>query len=470
MLDEEVIIKDAKNSSERFLLINTILMVLVPALLLGCETETTKTLFVALGILAPINVIVYRRVWIDALTGTIRLYVLSLIPFVISAIIAIIGTFTCLLSDNNGNVSGFFRLVTDNNSLFVSTTRSFLNPTISELTLMFAAACAVSMFFITESRYIIRRIFLYCAVGAAVFAMFGFLYKLPMLSKMILPVFGDETFSTFRDKSQWSAFAITWLGAALSIVIYSSQRYRLATFVLSLKFIAIVIVSVLLLSVLIVGSTLEILLALILVSLGFLFVCLDTIPTKGNLERHYTSKFIRSKYKKLKLSIAPLSYFVIFVLASLGTVFSAMSLYEEYQIKVNAAFNESAYIQEEALELVGERPLFGWGTASFKNIYAFKQGADLGDSPYTSPNSDLLKKLVENGYIGLFLVLITPFVFFVRWLFKFNFSRSGIVLFATTLSIIVLSIFESPLQSAAVLQSFWLVLMGTFKWEDCNVR
>ena len=81
MLDEEVIVKDAKNGSERMLILNVILMVLVPAVLFGGNTDLATGLFVALGILAPLNVINYKRIWIDAPNGTIPFYFLSLLPF-----------------------------------------------------------------------------------------------------------------------------------------------------------------------------------------------------------------------------------------------------------------------------------------------------------------------------------------------------------------------------------------------------
>ncbi len=470
MLDEDVILKDAKNASERFLLTNAMLMVLVPALFLGGESDATKTLFVALGILAPINVFTYRQIWIDAPTGTIRRYLLSLLPLFVSIAIYICGTFDSLLWESEKSSEGYFRLITKNPSLIVSASSSTLSSFISEFTMLSAAACAFSIFFITDSRYIIRRIFLFCAAGAAIFAMFGFLYKIPLLSKIILPIFGDDAFSTFKDSSQWSGFAIAWIGAALSIIIYSSQRYRLFTFLISLKFIAISIVAILLLSILVAGSYLDILLALILTSLGFILVCIDTIPTQENLERHYTSKYVHSKYKKLKLSVAPAFYFLIFVVTFVGAIFVTKSLVDSYDDKTNPVLVERANIKADAIQLVKERPIFGWGTASFKNVFAFRQGADFGDAPYSSPKSDLLKKLVENGYVGIFLLAISPFIFFVRWLVKFRFSKSGMVLCVATLSILILSIFEGPLQSAATLQSFWLLLITTFKWEDCEVR
>lgn len=66
MLDEEVIVKGSKHSGERLLIVNVIMMVMVPALIFGGNSELARGLFIALGIVAPLNVINYKRIWIDA--------------------------------------------------------------------------------------------------------------------------------------------------------------------------------------------------------------------------------------------------------------------------------------------------------------------------------------------------------------------------------------------------------------------
>ena len=114
MLDEEVIVKDAKNGSERLLILNVILMVLTPAVLFGGNSDLATGLFIALGILAPLNVINYKRIWIDAPNGTIPFYFLSVLPFVISMVIAIIGIFNNVLISSEVGTKGFFRLYTEN--------------------------------------------------------------------------------------------------------------------------------------------------------------------------------------------------------------------------------------------------------------------------------------------------------------------------------------------------------------------
>ncbi len=479
MLDEEVIVKDAKNGSERLLILNIIFMVLLPAVLFGGNSDLATGLFIALGILAPLNIVNYRRIWIDAPTGTIRLYLLSVLPFIISFAIAIVGIFNNVLIPSEIGSKGFFRLDTESTASIVSATNSVLSVLTPELVSLSAVACALSLFFVTDSRYIIRRIFFFCVLGAAILALFGFIYNaLNMIPKFILPSFGKDAFSTFTDASQWSAFAILWLGGAMTIAAYSAQRYRLLTFLYSLKFISLLSATLLLFSVLSVGTPIEKVFALLLTSISYAIIGLDTIPTAENLERHWTSKYVHSKYKKLKLSIAPICYLTIALITLLSAISLGIESYNNQNEKLitsegnenRISIVERTNVLKDAQSLLDSRANFGWGTGSFINVFSFKQGADLGDAPFPSPKSDLLQKLVENGYVGLALVIITPLVLFIRYLIKHSFSKSGIILFITSLLVAILTVFDNPMQSIAVLQSFWIILIGTFKWEDCEVK
>lgn len=479
MLDEEVIVKDAKNGSERMLILNVILMVLMPAVLFGGNSDLATGLFIALGILAPLNVINYKRIWIDAPNGTIPLYFLSLLPCIISLVIAVIGIFNEVLIPSEEGAKGFFSLDISNTALIVSASESALSTLTSELVSLSAIACALSLFFITDSRYIIRRIFFFCVIGAAIIAVFGFTYNvLKMIPNFILPSFGDNAFATFTDASQWSAFAILWLAGALTIAAYSAQRYRVLTFLYSLKFISLLSALILLLSILSVGTPIERVFALLVMSISCAIICADTIPTKKNLERHWTSKYVHSKYKKLKLSIAPIIYAIISLTSICAGIIIGLNSYNNPDERMLLDKNDTSQITilertnilEDVQPLIELRPQFGWGSGSFMNVFSFRQGADLGDTPYQSPKSDIIQKLVENGYIGFALTTITPLIFLIRWLIKRTFSKSGIILFATSILLLILAIFDNPMQSIAVLQSFWIIIIGLFKWDDCEVK
>ena len=134
------------------------------------------------------------------------------------------------------------------------------------------------------------------------------------------------------------------------------------------------------------------------------------------------------------------------------------------------SLSERQALLDDSMDIVRLNPEFGWGTASFGNVLAFYQGSDLGDSPWPTPGSDLLHKLIENGYVGLFLSAITPLCFFAMWLARRDFSLSGIMMFATVGVFLVLAAVDYPFQSIAVQSSFWVLLMSAFRWDNAEVR
>jgi len=479
MLDEEIIVKDAKNGSERLLIWNVVLMCLLPAVLFGGNSDLATGIFIALGILAPLNVVNYRRIWIDAPPSTIPLYTLTLLPFAAAVLISACGLFNGALISSESGTKGFFKLVTNDPSAIVSAADSAIAALSPDLVALAAAACAFSMFFITESKYILRRIFFFCAAGAAILALFGFFYNaIGMIPKFILPSFGNDAFSTFTDSSQWAAFAIIWIGGAMTIAAYSAQRYRLLTFSYSLKFFSLLIAAILLFSVLDVGTPLERAVGLSLMGAGCALLFADTFPTKRNLARHWTSRYVHSKYKKLKLSLAPAVYLCISAACFFSAAATAAGSWRNpnERLIVNEisadkiTLAERVNIYDDSRELISMRPAFGWGSGSFANVFSFRQGADLGPTPFRSPQSDLLQKIVENGYVGLGISLCAPLAFLIFWITRRKLSKAGSMLFLTSGALALVAVFDNPLQSIAVLQSFWIILVGAFKWDTCNNR
>ena len=66
MLDEEAVLNGARNGNESFLVANVLAMTAIPALLLGGGSALAGGLFLAFGVLAPLNVLAYSRGWTDA--------------------------------------------------------------------------------------------------------------------------------------------------------------------------------------------------------------------------------------------------------------------------------------------------------------------------------------------------------------------------------------------------------------------
>jgi len=237
--------------------------------------------------------------------------------------------------------------------------------------------------------------------------------------------------------------------------------------------------AVLYLSVLYCGTPLEKLLGSLLASFGLLMLAVDTAPTKRNMSRHWTSKYSRTSRSAFLNLAVPFACYAAAAAAILSlAVYSAASSAKNPEERLLAdssnpcaiTLAERKALASDSAELIEMRPIFGWGSASFPNVFAFKQGGDLGSSAWISPCSDLIQKLVEGGLFGLALLFVMPLAFFVRWLARWDFSVSALVMFAACAAVAALSVADYPFQSIAVQSGFWIILMSAFRWDDADVR
>ena len=145
MRDEDVVIKTERHGSERLLVWNVVAMVLVPSLLFSGHSALSVGLFIALGILAPINVVVYKRVWLDAPRFNTQKYFLALVPYLISLGIVCVGVASPSVTVEMMDGMEYFVLNTDNPSLITSSAISGTHAILGELEILAAAACAAQL-------------------------------------------------------------------------------------------------------------------------------------------------------------------------------------------------------------------------------------------------------------------------------------------------------------------------------------
>jgi len=482
MLDEEVIIKNTKHGSERLLIGNVLLMFALPAIFFGGSSDFITGIFIALGIVAPINVFIYKRMWIDADPHTLRYYLLAVSPYVASLIITLIGLSSPTISTVNIGSREYFSLAKDNSDLISSAAGGFLPAVIPDLTTLACAACALSIYFVTDSRYILRRLLFFCSLIAAGIAVVGFFYEAIISVKGFenLPTFGSGSFFTFPDKSWWAAFALIWLGAALTVALYSAQRFRIFTFAYSLRFFALAVALVLFLSIIYCGTPLEKILAMAVAGFACVLLTIDTVPTHNNMSRHWTSRYARNMRNAFtSIVVVPSICYAVLAATLLSIsvfIFIDSANNKDEMLVVDSSNENSMTISQrralliDSVDIVELKPLFGWGSSSFPNVFSFYQSSDLGDMAWDTPHSELIQKIIENGIVGLLLAIITPLVFFIKWLLKFDFSTSGLVLLATIGAFMILVITDCPLHCTAAEMSFWIILISLFKWDNAEIR
>lgn len=480
MRDEDVVIKTERHGNERLLVWNVVAMVLIPSLLFSGHSALSVGLFIAMGILAPINVVVYKRAWLDAPRFNTQKYFLALVPYFASLAIICIGAASPSVTLEMLDDMEYFSLNADNPSLLTSSAISGTHAILGELEILAAAACALSIYFITESRFVMMKIFMVCTVIAGFLALFGFAYAfVNSVDVLQMPALGRNFFSTFPDSSQWAAFALLWMAAAFVVASYTSQRFSPMTILLSARFGSIVVALVLLGSIFCCATALEKAMSLVVAAFGFAILAADVLPTKSSMIRHAPeSKRVRMA-KSPSIMIAPFSvYTLLAVSAAVGA--AAVWLCDlsgpSEELIANAQHSnvisaqERAAILSDVKEPMEMRPLFGWGSESFPTVFSFYQGVDLGEGVWFTPKSDLLEKLFENGIVGLAISLATPLCFLLLWIVRRQYSIQTLLLFSALAAVLVMSVFGSPFASTSVLISFWVVMMTAFRWSNAEVR
>ncbi len=482
MLDEEVIIKTPKHSCEIYLISNILIMLATAAFLFGGSAHFSEALLITMGIIAPINVLIYKHVWLDAKPLTTTKYALLLSPYLIVLLLTIFSFFNPLITEEIFGSSTYFSLNNLNSALPATAAYDMLVAILSDLTTISVVACALSIYFITDSRFILRTIFFWSAIIVAVLSLLGFVFIFVydfFNVNLHFEILGPRSFATFPDKFHWSSFATIWLGATLAISLYSSQNFNFNNFIFSFRFMVLALAAVIFASAIYTATPMQMLSIYGLCCLGFMLLALDVRPTELNLTRHEPNRSWHSKKKRFTRGIAPMFLYgiialVMFVMAA-KTLNDSLFDPEERMLcdstdKYSITYKERIELFNNSYKVAAERPLFGWGTSSYPVVMAFKQDSSMGYSPWLSPRSDLLKIIIENGVVGLFLVALTPMIFFLFWVLRCSISKSGLLMFVTCTMILLQSVLDYPFQSPAVLLSFWILFVGMFKWENAKVR
>ncbi len=474
MLDEDVVIKTARNNNERMLIVNVLFMAFFPALFLGENYDLVVGIFAASGIIAPVNMVNYFYSWTFAPLGRVRDMLLYSLPFLASIAIAAFAAFNPSLSVITSGDLEYFELLRSGGNVPSSSCYGALAPFSAEFVSLAAFWSGLSIFMITDSRFIIRKILTWGAVSAAAITLVG------AFAVLVWNYEGElsENFSRTGFSPYWPSFCVIWCGAALAMSLYSVHKFRLFPFLYSQKFMCFCAAAVLAFFVFREGKTVHQTAVSLLAAAAFSILAFEVVPMKFNARKHKMLRYLTDHSKRLaKMRVPFVCYAAVAALGWWGAVSGAAKICADTSVLWNetAGANSEGFVSKKALTedalkmLDSEHLLFGYGTASFPNAFSFFQGSDLGVSSWASPDSDLLQKLVENGVVGLVLSSATFVFLLLRWLWKRSFSRSGIVMFATLAVVLAASAVEAQMQSVAVLAGFWVLAMSLFRWDDAGV-
>lgn len=122
-------------------------------------------------------------------------------------------------------------------------------------------------------------------------------------------------------------------------------------------------------------------------------------------------------------------------------------------------------LRKSAWDLFMERPLFGWGFESFKEVLPFFIDDRLVSVRHSRAASDSLQYLAEFGFIGCLLILALLLTLWVKVAWRKNTSYFANYLWLSCLPIVFLTFLDSPFMSPAVFFSFFLTFFIAVRWS-----
>lgn len=479
MRDEDVLITDFRYLSEVLLLANVSVCFFLACILYAVNYTLAMGVVQISGAFAVANIFYYRTSWSDSEAGTRTKFLFSFLPYIALLVIAGIAAFSGIVAPSDNSLAPeFYTIDLSSPKLIVSAAISPLKGLYGEITTVAVAALALSLFFITDSRYVLKRILAACLLPAALLAILGFTMVLfdGQNAVINLGVIGKNSFSVFVDSAHWAAFAILWLGVAFMVMLYQGQRFSLDGFVLSKRFLVLAVAVLLYASVIYVNTAAYCIIASLVFACGMAILAVDAFPDRKTQIKYWP-------YPNERFEISPkirclLPCVVYALLAATGLFFAAKYalLSTDFYYFFNPQNSEAISVADkdnilaDIYPIIKNRQWFGWGVMSFPYLYGFFQGADMGQTLWGTSGSSLLDAILQRGYVGVALCCIVPLIFAVCFFVKNKLSASVIPVCIGLLGLAITALFANSLQSPLVCLSYMLVLFAVFSWGKAKIR
>ncbi|MGE9295314.1 MAG: O-antigen ligase family protein [Puniceicoccales bacterium] len=311
---------------------------------------------------------------------------------------------------------------------------------------------------VVVSRHAVARVLWLLFLNAIVLALVGGITTIMRWEK-ILATFTPaqpDFFSMFPSGHQWAAFGLFWVVVGFGMLFHIKRRGNWRS-LLENKGIWLIGGWLLIIwSVYETGAPVH--RFLLGVALGLMSLRVGTA-----LIRHLRTGVFSVLLGAL-FSLAGLALTASAAIYFVNELFAAQTDETLMPFGVPLAVHEALW--RDAWSLFMERPLFGWGAGSFSEVFVFHQQVDLGNAIYSSPQSDLLRGLVEHGAAGVLLWLAFP----VSLAFAFaRLKTRGALshyLWAGATLLALLGVVTQPFMSPANMVCFFMALPMAYKWSE----
>jgi O-antigen ligase len=135
-------------------------------------------------------------------------------------------------------------------------------------------------------------------------------------------------------------------------------------------------------------------------------------------------------------------------------------------VAINPEALTDRYLRESALDLILQRPLFGWGFESFPYAAPFYNNDNLGNSLNLHAQSDYLHYLSEFGLFGCLAIVVFILTLAVRYFLSKKTQIFSNHLLIACLSVFIIALIDSPFMSPTVTLSFWVLFLCALRYGN----
>ena len=308
----------------------------------------------------------------------------------------------------------------------------------------FGAAYILSslLYLIPKSRNFFERLLPLPCIGAVILAAFGFIQKGLGMAKPPLSngTWSEDFFAFFPYDGHWAAFAMIWCCVCISMSLLHARYEDNTQFINSTAPWYLTGGLLLGASALLVQALLPAVMLLLTLCIMLLFTAFEYLNNPK--ETHRTV-----------------------IAGSCGVASSVALGYAIIRIFQHNAFSDQRLeLQRAAWDMFKDKPLFGWGIDSYEKLLPFYGSDSLNGERFERATSDALQLLAELGALGSLIIVGFFIIFIFRYIHKNQSVRlSNHLLIGCTL-VIVLSFFDTPFMSPAVVVSFFTIFFSALRW------
>jgi hypothetical protein len=303
-----------------------------------------------------------------------------------------------------------------------------------------------TLYLVPKSRSFFERLFPWLCLSAVTVGIFGYIQKGLGLIK---PLFTNGTgatdfFAFFPYDGHWAAFAILWSSVCIAMALLSTRYDDSAPFIHSSGPWYLTGGILLGASGFLINAQLPAAVLLLTFSAMLLIVTVDFLSNSKDPHRK---------------AIATSS-------ALAGCLCFAGGIFKIFQD--NAFPADASALRSAAYAMFKANPIFGWGFDSYSQLLPFFGSDFLLGQRAERASSDLLQLLAEFGLFGTLILIGTLVVFITHYIRGEHHIRLTNHLLLGCAGVLLLSAFDTPFMSPAVVFSFLVIFFSALRWAEIS--